>query len=580
VTQVAAGGLHSLVLTSTDQLYAFGANSSGQLGSPVNNGMPAANPTPARVSLPGETGHVTQIAAGNYDSFAVTSTGQLYAFGDNQYGQLGNATHNVANAANPTPALVVLPGATGGVVRVAAGGAHTLALTSTGQLYAFGINHDGELGNATNNGNANANPTPAPVTLPGATGTVAQIAAGAAHSLALTSTGQLYAFGYNYYGQLGNTVNNTPATGANPTPALVSLPGATGAITQISAGGQHSLALTSTGQLYAFGYNFEGQLGTAINLGTSVANPTPLIVSLPAAAGPVIRIAAGSFNSLALTSTGQLYGFGDNDYGQLGTSTFLVASTLPDLPAGTTIDAIGGGPESSHTLAIVADLALTSGSLASGQVGVPYSASVAASGGAGPDTWAAAGLPGGLAVDASSGQITGVPTAAANASVVLTVTDADGISASATLPLTIAAAAGAATTTTTTTAKTVTAAQVRASLLAQLLPKGRAARIAALLEAHAYKTSFRALRAGSLALDWYVLPKGARLTGTKIKPVLVAHGGKTFKAAGTLTVTVALTAKGRRLLARTGHLRITAKGSFIPRGAAPVTVIRAGSLSR
>jgi len=292
VTQVASGAVHSLALTATDQLYAFGANSSGELGNAVGNGSPTPYPTPALVSLPGETGNVTQIAAGNYDSFAVTSSGQLYAFGDNQYGQLGNATHNAANLANPIPAPVVLPGATGGVVRVAAGGAHTLALTSTGQLYAFGINLAGELGSATNSGSASANPTPAPVTLPGATGVVAQIAAGGSHSLALTSTGQLYAFGDNTYGQLGSTVGNG-APSPNPTPALVSLPGATGAITQISAGAYHSLALTSTGQLYAFGGNFEGQLGTAINLGTNAANPTPLQVSLPGATGAVIRIAAG-----------------------------------------------------------------------------------------------------------------------------------------------------------------------------------------------------------------------------------------------------------------------------------------------
>jgi alpha-tubulin suppressor-like RCC1 family protein len=62
------------------------------------------------VSLPGESGPLTQIAAAYQDSLAVTSTGQLYAFGWNEYGQLGSATNNGTNNATPTPLLVGLHG--------------------------------------------------------------------------------------------------------------------------------------------------------------------------------------------------------------------------------------------------------------------------------------------------------------------------------------------------------------------------------------------------------------------------------------------------------------------------------------
>ena len=107
-----------------------------------------------------------------------------------------------------------------------------------------------------------------------------QIAAGAYFSLAVTSSGQLYAFGENFYGQLGSATNNGTGN-PNPTPALVSLPGASGAVTELAAGYGHSLALTSSGQLFAFGENFYGQLGSATNNGTSTPNPTPALVSLP-----------------------------------------------------------------------------------------------------------------------------------------------------------------------------------------------------------------------------------------------------------------------------------------------------------
>ena len=196
------------------------------------------------MTLPGASGPVTAIATGFNHSLALTSTGQLYAFGDNRYGQLGSANDNGIAAANPTPTLVTLPGAGGPVTEISAGGAHSLALTSTGQLYAFGLNTGGQLGSTANNGNENANPTPTLVALPGATGGVSAISAGAAHSLALTSTGQLYAFGLNTDGQLGTTANNGNEN-ANPTPTLVALP--TGTIIETVAQGsaEQTLALTT-----------------------------------------------------------------------------------------------------------------------------------------------------------------------------------------------------------------------------------------------------------------------------------------------------------------------------------------------
>jgi alpha-tubulin suppressor-like RCC1 family protein len=355
VTQVAAGYNHSLALTSTGQLYAFGYNGYGQLGTATNSGTGKASPTPALVVLPGANGPVTQVAAGYGHSLAVTSTGQLYAFGRNHGGQLGNTTNNGTLKANPTPALVVLPGASGPVTQVAAGFDHSLAVTSTGQLYAFGVNPFGELGTWVNAGTTNANPTPALVGLPGATGPVTQIAAGEDHSLALTSTGQLYAFGFNDFGQLG-TPTNSGTFKPNPVAALVVLPGASGPVTEIAAGSYHSLALTSTGQLYAFGKNQSGQLGITPN---NDANPTPALVGLPGASGPVTQIAAGGDHSLALTSAGQLYAFGRNRFGQLGTtinSGTDAANPTPlpvKLPRGLIAAAIGISPLADHTLLIL-----------------------------------------------------------------------------------------------------------------------------------------------------------------------------------------------------------------------------------
>jgi hypothetical protein len=356
VTQVAAGSDHSLVVTSSGQLYAFGYNYYGQLGSTTNVKTGNPNPTPTLVTLPGEIGTVTQTAAGSASSLVVTSSGQLYAFGSNYYGELGNTTNIGTPEPNPTPTLVTLPGEIGTVIQVAIGGGHSLVVTSSGQLYAFGDNHYGELGSTTNNGTDTPIPTPTLVALPGESGAVTQVAAGQGHSLVVTSSGQLYAFGYDEYGQLGS-VNILPGQ-PNPTPTLVGLPGEIGIVTQVAAGQFHSLAATSSGQLYAFGYNESGQLGSTTNNGTTTQTPTPTLVALPGESGAVTQIAAGGDHSLAVTSSGQLYAFGDNARGELGlaansgTTTPNPTPTLVPLAPGTTIDTVAKGYQASHTLAI------------------------------------------------------------------------------------------------------------------------------------------------------------------------------------------------------------------------------------
>jgi hypothetical protein len=505
-----------------------------------------------------------------------SAAGQLYAFGDNAYGGLGSTINNGNFTANPTPVLVSLPGASGPVIQIAAGAAHTLATTSTGQLYAFGDNNSGQLGSATNSGSSVANPTPALVSLPGASGPVTQIAAGGYHSLAVTSTGQLYAFGDNYAGELASTTNNGTLT-ANPTPTVVSLPGASGPVTQIAAGASHSLAVTSTGQLYAFGDNSDGELGGAANSGNTNPNPTPALVSLPGASGPVTQIAAGNGYSLAVTSGGQLYAFGLNQFGQLGsasnngTTNANPTPALVGLPAGTTIDTVARGPEASRTLALVADLAVANGSLPPGRVGVSYSTTAQASGGVAPYRWSASGLPTGLSIDPASGQITGTSATPERANIVLTVTDGDGITAtSATLRLTIGRAPP----------PTPTAAQLKASLLAQLAPTGKGAKLAMLVKRRRYALPFDARRAGVVVIDWYYPSRGAHPPSGNARRVLVAAGRRTFVAAGARAITVKLTAKGTLLLKHARRIRLSAKGTFTARGTRGVIVTKSFTLTR
>jgi alpha-tubulin suppressor-like RCC1 family protein len=577
VVQLAVGDGASLLVTADGRLYSFGKNLYGELGRVSGSGSEAANPLPAQVSLPG--GRVVQAAAGDAHSLALTSTGQLYAFGRNFYGQLGNTTNTGRENPNPAPAALALPGASGPISQIAAGDEHSLALTSTGQLYAFGSNEFGQLGNPANSGTELANPTPLAVALPGASGPVVQIAAGASHSLALTSTGQLYAFGSNQFGQLGSA----GASGTlipTPTPIQISLPGASAPVIQIAAGGFHSLALTATGQLYAFGRNDFGQLGSENGEGTP--NATPALVSLPAGAAPIVQLAAGASDSLIVTAGGQLYTFGANAFGQLGNAANSATSlptpkpTLAGLPPATTIDGVARGSSADHSLALTADLAVLNGALPPGQVGVPYSASAIAAGGAGAYSWSASGLPAGLSIDPLSGQISGTPIGAGASNVVVHVSDLFGIGAtSPALALTIVPAQA----THAFISSTLTQAQLRSSLSMQLGAKGRRLRIAALRKRRSYVYAFTALTAGTLRIDWYYLPPGAGLA--RAKPTLFASGSLSFPAAGTRKVTLRLTPAARKLLRhRRRGIALTVQGSFAPRGRPAVTASRSFKLTR
>lgn len=584
VVELAAGDGSSLVLTRDGRLYSFGENLYGELGRALGSGSEAANPTPARVDLPGAGAgeRVVEVAAGGAHSLALTATGQLYAFGRNFYGQLGSATGNGSDTANPTPAPLVLPGASGPVSEIAAGGDHSLAVTSTGQLYAFGSNRFGQLGVPAGSGTELANPTPLRVSLSGAAGPVVQIAAGSSHSLALTSTGQLYAFGSNEFGQLGSA-DNSGTSNATP-PTQVVLPGATGPVSQIAAGAFHSLALTSTGQLYAFGRNSSGQLGTTA--GAATANPTPVLVGLPATAGPLVQIAAGAADTLLVTASGRLFAFGSNEAGQLGSTNGLATSMpnptagAPDLPAGTTIDAVARGATAGHTLALVADLAILDSTLPPGQPGLPYSASAHAAGGSGAYSWSASGLPSGLSIDPLSGQIGGTPTSAGVSDVVVHVEDRFGVGAtSAPIVLTIAAA----TPTRAFISSTLTEAQIRSSLGMQLGTKGRQIKLKTLRKRRSYAYGFTALTPGALTIDWYYLPPGAHLArgaraAQSARPVLFASGSTSFATAGSKKVTVRLTLAGRKLLRHRKRITLTALGSFTPRGKRTITATRSFSL--
>ncbi len=133
----------------------------------------------------------------------------------------------------------------------------------------------------------------------------------------------------------------------------------------------------------------------------------------------------------------------------------------------------------------------------------------------------------------------------------------------------------------TTPGQAVSAVAIKASLLAQLAPNGRAAKIAQLASKKRYAYSFKALTAGTVTINWYVVPTGAHLAGkAKPKPVLFAGGHVAFTAAGTRTITIKLTGPGLAMLKHHHQLKLTAKGSFTRPGSAAITALKTFTLKR
>jgi alpha-tubulin suppressor-like RCC1 family protein len=329
VTAVASGGRHSLAITSTGKLLAWGANFYGQLG----DGTRKNSSVPVEVKLPRGT-TVTAIAAGGDHSLAVTSSGKVLAWGQNQYGQLGDAS----TAQSTTPVQVRLPKGTK-VVSVAASYNASMALTAAGHVLAWGYNGSGQLGN----GFHTASEIPVRVHLPAGV-RIKALVMGGYDGLALTSSGRLYSWGDDKYGQLGDGQRRS-----SDRPVQVRLPKGTRIVT-IGAGSQHSLALTSTGEVLAWGYGVFGQLGD----GTRIGSDVPVRVDIPAGV-TIVRVSAGGGYSVALTAAGQVLAWGHNEFGQLGNGGTAGADKpqMVKLPAGTVVSVLAAGPTTRHSLVIV-----------------------------------------------------------------------------------------------------------------------------------------------------------------------------------------------------------------------------------
>ena len=335
--QVSAGYRHSLALGSDGYVYAWGDNTYAQLG---NNTSGSYSTVPVRVCDPSTHSNVNtglkaiQVDAGGEHSLAIDKEGNVWAWGRNRNGQLGNGTSSsyssapvrVCDPEHPTDASKGLV-----AIKVAGGGAHSLAIDRDGDTWAWGFNSYGQLGNNVTNGFKGANPVPVRVRDPNNPDDTSknlksiQISAGFEHSIAIDAQGNTWSWGWNYWGELGqNTTNQdilSPARVYNPDNPSIPFKAS-----QVSAGYDTSLAVDTNGIAWSWGRNTYGQLGYT-NYDDSRGHNQPAKVRNPASPNNTnlslssTLVSAGNWHSLAIGKDGYTYGWGYNKYGQLGNNS-------------------------------------------------------------------------------------------------------------------------------------------------------------------------------------------------------------------------------------------------------------------
>jgi alpha-tubulin suppressor-like RCC1 family protein len=289
---VAAGSVHSIAIKTDGTLWAWGYNEYGQLG----DGTTVFNRNvPKQI---GNDNNWQSIDGGERHTVGIKNDGTIWAWGYNTTGYLGDGT--TSNKSVPTQI-----GNESNWKNVSVGYYHTLAIKTDGTLWAWGGNIYGELGTT----NYAIGPK-----LIGGIFNWQSIAAGSYHSMAIKTDGTLWACGNNEYGQIGD--------GTTTNKSILSQIGDSSDWKSVAGGDSHTIAIKNDGTLWAWGKNKDGQLGdgtyTDRNIPTKIGEDNNWQ-----------NIAGGNSHTIATKSDGTLWSWGHNDYGQLGDETTAFNRNVP-----------------------------------------------------------------------------------------------------------------------------------------------------------------------------------------------------------------------------------------------------------
>lgn len=287
---VTTGMSHSLGIKTDGTLWAWGANDFGQLG----DGTTVPKTTPIQI---GTANDWQSVSAGTLHTMAIKTNGTLWGWGINGNSRLGDGT--TIGRINPTQIGTATNWQT-----VCAGDTNTLAIKTNGTLWAWGYNGNGQFGDGTTTNRS----TPYQI---GTATNWQSVDVGSVHTLAIKTNGTLWAWGTNSYGQVGD--------GTTATRTFATQIGTDTDWQSVAAGGFHSVGLKENGILFTWGNNVSGQLGDDTNTSKSV----------PAAVFDGVQtIDAGSDYTVGTLFIGNMWSCGINTFGQLGNGTTTSSNTI------------------------------------------------------------------------------------------------------------------------------------------------------------------------------------------------------------------------------------------------------------
>ena len=264
---VSLGTNHSAAITRNNDLYTWGWNCVGQLG----------NRTTVNQSISSQEilSNIKMVSLGNDHSAAITEEGDLYMWGNNSYGKVG--TGDTKNSLYNSPQFIM-----SGVKYVSLGHNHSSAITENGDLYMWGNNHCGQLGNGTKGLSETVYLPAEPIM-----SNIKQVSLGEYHSGAITEDGDLYMWGSNHFGELGDGTNEDKLTPTKITTI-------TDKIKELELGERYTGVITESGEIYTWGYNSCGCLGD----GTKTDRNTPTKITLPTETSTASLSSSSNLNSI------------------------------------------------------------------------------------------------------------------------------------------------------------------------------------------------------------------------------------------------------------------------------------------
>lgn len=351
VAQVVTGAEHTCARTHDGEVKCWGRGDDGRLGY-GNTEMIGNTDTPADVGYVDVGGPVFDLCAGLEFTCAAFGDGDVRCWGNGGTGKLGNLSgDNVGDDEVPSAVDKIEIGGT--VVAIACGERHACALLEDdGAIRCWGRNDNGRLGSLVSEpiGDDEHPSSIDPVEVGGA---AVDVVAGTAHTCALLRGGEVRCWGAAGSGRLGNGTT-TPDIGDDEPPSVannvIELP----PVVQLTAGGDHTCALTDEPAVRCWGDNVRGQLGSGDT--DFVGGGEPLDTLAPVAlSGTPVAVAAGVEHTCAILQTGEVRCWGHGQHGRLGyeSQDDLQAPSMDAVDLGAGVAALGLTLGGSHTCARV-----------------------------------------------------------------------------------------------------------------------------------------------------------------------------------------------------------------------------------